>query len=115
MAPVRAGERIAVVVKGYPRLSETFIAQDRARMTDPRVQFRQGDAASLASWESASRDVAVAGLVLNFVPDPAAGVREMVRITRPGGVVGAAVWDYESGMTMLRVFWEAASSIWPGA
>ena len=53
-------------------------------------------------------------LVLNFVPDAAAAMREMIRATRPNGVVAAAIWDYGDGMEMLRVFWgEASRSIGP--
>ena len=54
-------------------------------------------------------------LVLNFVPDPAAALRQMIRVTRPGGVVAAAVWDYGDGMQMLRTFWDAAVALDPGA
>ena len=51
-------------------------------------------------------------LVLNFVPD-AGGPREMMRVTRPDGVVAAAVWDYGDGMEMLRVFWDEAVALDP--
>lgn len=32
----------------------------------------------------------------------------MRRVTRPGGVVSACVWDYDEGMQMLRFFWDEA-------
>jgi hypothetical protein len=48
--------------------------------------------------------------MLNFVPDPVAAVREMVRVTQPGGKVAAYVWDYGGGMEMLRQIWDAAIS-----
>ena len=54
-------------------------------------------------------------LVLNFVPDPAAALQQMIRVTRPGGVVAAAVWDYGEGMQMLRTFWDAAVALDPAA
>jgi hypothetical protein len=38
-----------------------------------------------------------------------------VRVARPGGVVGAAVWDYAGGMTLLRRFWDAAVALDPAA
>ena len=36
-----------------------------------------------------------------------------MRVTRPGGVVAAAVWDYGDGMRMLRVFWDEAIALDP--
>ncbi len=54
-------------------------------------------------------------LVLNFVPDPAAALQQMIRVTRSGGVVAAAVWDYGDGMQMLRTFWDAAVALDPDA
>jgi hypothetical protein len=32
----------------------------------------------------------------------------MRRVTKPGGTVAAAVWDYGGAMTLLRTFWDAA-------
>jgi hypothetical protein len=43
--------------------------------------------------------------------DPAAGVSEMARVTRPGGVVAASSWDFGGGMEMLRVYWESAREL----
>ena len=39
----------------------------------------------------------------------------MIRVTRAGGVVASAVWDYGQGMAMLRVFWDEAVALSPGA
>src|SRR5215216_4987499 len=50
----------------------------------------------------------VGRVVVNFMSDPEAGVREMARVTRAGGVVAACVWDYGGEMTLLRAFWESA-------
>jgi hypothetical protein len=38
---------------------------------------------------------------------------EMMRVTRPGGKVGAYVWDYGGGMQMIRYFWDVAVQINP--
>jgi hypothetical protein len=54
-------------------------------------------------------------LVVNFMTDPRAGVGEMERVTRPGGTVAAAVWDYAGEMTLLRRFWDAAVAVDPSA
>jgi hypothetical protein len=50
---------------------------------------------------------------VNFMRNPDAGVREMVRVTRPGGVVASCVWDYAGEMTLLRAFWDAAREVDP--
>ena len=42
-------------------------------------------------------DAATMALVIFFVPDPAKGVAEMVRVVRPGGIVAAYAWDMFGG------------------
>lgn len=80
--------------------------------TDPRVEFSVGDAQALA-LPDATFDRVVSLLVVNHIPDPARAVREMKRVTKRGGVVAAAVWDYGEGMEMLRVFWDEAIALDP--
>jgi SAM-dependent methyltransferase len=58
-------------------------------------------------------DATVSQLVVNFMRDAEVGVREMARVTRPGGVVASCVWDYAGEMTLLRVFWDAAREVDP--
>jgi SAM-dependent methyltransferase len=93
-------------------LSEGFITELRRRIKDPRARFEVGDATSLP-WPSASCDATVAGLVLNFVSDPAAMAKEMARVTRPGGRVAAYLWDYPRGMQMMQHFWDVAFKLNP--
>ncbi|MRX51426.1 methyltransferase domain-containing protein [Paracoccus sp. S-4012] len=96
--------------------SEGFIATARRALDDPRVEFRLGDAAALATLPEASRDAAVAGLSLNFIPDRVAALREMRRIVQPGGTVAFYVWDYPGGgMGFMRAFWDAAAALDPAA
>jgi SAM-dependent methyltransferase len=96
--------------------SEGFIAKARVNVSDRRVDFRVGEAGSLVNLPSASRDVAVAALVLNFIPDRLGALREMRRIVRPGGTVGFYVWDYPGGgVGFMRAFWTAAVELDPGA
>ncbi len=90
--------------------SNGFIDHAKARVTDPRAVFEVGDAQSLPV-DAASFDVAVAGLVLNFVPQPPRAVAEMARVVRPGGVVAAYVWDYAGKMELMRYFWDAAAAL----
>jgi SAM-dependent methyltransferase len=58
-------------------------------------------------------DAVLSQLVVNFMRDAEAGVREMARVTRPGGVVSSCVWDYAGEMTLLRAFWDAAREVVP--
>jgi SAM-dependent methyltransferase len=94
--------------------SPEFVAFARDRVKDTRVQFDIGDAQALGA-ASAAFDAVVAGLVLNFVPEPDWAVSEMARVTRPGGTVAAYVWDYAEGMQMMRHFWDAAGALDPEA
>jgi SAM-dependent methyltransferase len=100
-------ERVAAVDP-----SESFATACRARL--PGVQVELASAESLP-FGDASFDHALAQLVVNFIPDPPSGVREMARVTRPGGTVAGAVWDYAGEMTLLRGFWNAAVALDPGA
>src|SRR4029078_6682827 len=50
-------------------------------------------------------------LVFNFIPDPEKALREVRRVTQPGGRVSAAIWDYGALMHMLRAFWDAAVEV----
>lgn len=94
--------------------SEGYIAHARQQISDPRARFEIGDARSLRG-EAGFYDAVVAGLVLNFVPEPRAAVAEMARVTRPGGVVAAYVWDYAGQMQLMRHFWDAAVALYPEA
>jgi SAM-dependent methyltransferase len=92
--------------------SDGFIAYARDRIHDPRAMFHIGNAQDL-HVETASFDCVVAGLVLNFVPDPDRAVAEMRRAARPGATVAAYVWDYAGDMQLMRYFWDAAVAINP--
>src|SRR6266481_4902427 len=76
--------------------SQGQLAFARARPAARVAEFRQGDAMALPF--SADRfDAAVMALVIFFVPDPAKGVAEMVRVVCPGGGVAAYAWDMLGG------------------
>jgi SAM-dependent methyltransferase len=76
----------------------------------PSATFHVGDAQALP-FDNDTYDVAVSGLVLNFVPDHHAMVTEMARVVRPGGAVALYVWDYAEGMQFLRCFWDVAAEV----
>jgi SAM-dependent methyltransferase len=92
--------------------SEAYIVEARRRARSGTARFDVGDAQRLPLAD-ASVDRALSVLALNFVPDPARAASEMVRVTRRGGTVCAAVWDYGRGMEMLRVFWDEAIALDP--
>lgn len=92
--------------------SEGFLQLARQNLGD-RADLRQGSAAAIP-LEADSVDVVVSGLVLNFVPDPAAGLAEMVRVAADGGTIAGYVWDYAGRMELMQHFWAAALELDPG-
>ncbi len=92
--------------------SESFVTAARER--HPGVDVRQAAAEELPFPDGAF-DVALAQLVVHFMADPVAGLREMARVTRPGGVVVACVWDLAGGRAPLSLFWTAVRQLDPGA
>ena len=91
-------------------LSEAFIATARARV--PGAAFRAGDVTRLPDAD-ATFDAALSLLVLQFVPDRAAAVAELARVTRPGGIVAAAMWDFVGGFAFLRAFADTVAATEP--
>ena len=92
--------------------SAPFVEHARTTVIDPRVTFRVGSAAE-TGLEDGAVDAAVAGLVLNFVPDLPAALAELRRVVAPGGWMGGFVWDYGARMEFMRRFWDAAAVIDP--
>ncbi|HUZ73051.1 MAG TPA: methyltransferase domain-containing protein [Stellaceae bacterium] len=95
-------------------IAEPYIAHARACALDARLAFRVGDAAALAVPD-AGFDRCYSLLALNFVKPPMAAIREMMRVTRPGGTIAAAVWDFAGGLTYQRIFWDTAAARDPEA
>jgi SAM-dependent methyltransferase len=92
--------------------SEPYVAFARAHYRGERVRFEVADAQRL-HFADACFDRTLSLLILNFVPDPDKALKEMIRVTRPGGTIAAAVWDYGDGMEMLRAFWDEAIALDP--
>jgi SAM-dependent methyltransferase len=92
--------------------SERFAHACAARLPGVRVEVA---AAEALPFEDGTFDAALSQLVVNFMSDAPRGVCEMRRVTRSGGTVAAAVWDYADGMTLLRRFWDAAVALEPSA
>jgi ubiquinone/menaquinone biosynthesis C-methylase UbiE len=90
--------------------SEPFV--EACRMQLPGVEAISASAEALP-FADETFDAALSQLVVNFMPDAEAGVREMSRVTRLGGLVASCVWDYGGEMTLLDGFWRAAREVAP--
>ena len=88
--------------------SESFVAAAHARY--PEVDVRRAAAEALP-YDDRSFDAAIAQLVVHFMTDPVAGLREMARVTRQDGVIAACVWDHAGGRTPVSTFWRAAHDL----
>jgi SAM-dependent methyltransferase len=110
---------LAIVTKSRPAhltaidQADGFVRTARRRLGD-RAHCKVADALSLPLHDS-SVDVAVSGLVLNFLPAPEKALAEMARVTEAGGTVAVYLWDYAGTMEFLRVFWDAVVELFPGA
>lgn len=128
LAAVREGQRVLDVGCGTGMLtaeclrrgatvaavepSEPFVAAVAER--HPGVDVRCGEAEQLP-FSDGEFDAALAQLVVHFMREPATALREMGRVTRPGGVVAACVWDHAGGQAPISAFWSAAREVDPDA
>jgi SAM-dependent methyltransferase len=92
--------------------SASFAAAVRERL--PGVDVRLAPAEQLP-FPNDVFDAALAQLVVHFMTDPVRGLAEMGRVIRPGGVVGACVWDHAGGRGPLSAFWRAVRDLDPAA
>ena len=92
--------------------SASFAAAVRARL--PEVDVRQCAAEQLPFADN-TFDAALAQLVLHFMTDPVLSLREMARVTRPGGAVCACVWDHAGARGPVAAFWSAVREVDPAA
>ena len=130
LAGVRAGQRALDVGCGPGALTGELVARlgpgavaavdpsssfvTAARERNPGVDVRVAAAEDLPFGDQ-EFDAALAQLVVHFMADPVAGLRDMARVTRPGGTVAACVWDHAGGQGPLGVFWQAVRTLDPDA
>ena len=90
--------------------SEPFVVAARERHPGVRVELAPAEAMPFADGEFGA---SLAQLVVHFMTDPVAGLREMARVTRRDGVIAACVWDLAGGESPLSPFWDAARAVDP--
>ncbi len=90
-------------------------AVELARKLVPKGRFQQGDAQALP-FPAESFDAVLCGYGLMHLPEPAAALREILRVLRPGGRAALSVWDADWRRLhawSMRRFAPAAVWIWP--
>src|ERR1700748_603437 len=92
--------------------SGSFAASVRGRLPGVDIQVAKAEDLPFAAD---TFDTALAQLVVHFMADPVLGLREMRRVTRPGGTVAPCVWDHAGDRGPLSVFWSAVRAVDPGA
>ena len=129
-AGIAAGQRVLDVGCGPGALTGELVRRlgvERVAAVDPSESFVgaievrypgvlvERAAAERIPFADDGFDAAVAQLVVHFMPEPVSGLQEMGRVTRPGGVVAACVWDHAGGETPIGAFWAAARELDPSA
>jgi ubiquinone/menaquinone biosynthesis C-methylase UbiE len=94
--------------------SAAYVAYAKAIRVDPRITFQVADACAIP-FDGDTFDLTASMLVLAFIPEPLRAVREMVRVTKPGGTVAACMWDLRGGFVLGRMFWDTAAMLDPNA
>jgi SAM-dependent methyltransferase len=130
LAGVRRGQRVLDVGCGPGALTAELVSRagaDAVSAVEPSASFAAAvrerlpgvdvrlSAAEQLPFPDGAFDAALAQLVVHFMAHPVLGLREMGRVTRPGGVVSACVWDHAGGRGPLTAFWRAVRKLDPAA
>jgi len=122
----RRGQRAIDVGCGTGALTTELVARlgaDAVAAVDPSPSFVAeiqrrfpGVDAAIASAERLPYpddrfDIAAAQLVVHFMTDAVAGIRELARVTKTGGIVAANAWDHSGGRGPHAIFWSAVGSL----
>ena len=95
-------------------ITDPLLARAHSAIADLRASFDHLDAAALP-YAGESFDHALSMLVVNFLEDRRASLREAIRVTRAGGTVAAAIWDMRGGFMYARFAWDIAAVLDPAA
>ena len=130
LAGVRSGQRVLDVGCGPGALTAELVSRvgaESVSAVEPSASFAAAARERLPGvdvWQAAAEqlpfpdgtfDVTLAQLVVHFMADPVQGLREMRRVTRPGGTVAACVWDHAGDRGPLAAFWSAVRELDPAA
>jgi SAM-dependent methyltransferase len=91
-------------------VAPAYLAFARRRASAEGIAFEQADALDLP-FDAGLFSASIAQLALNFVPDARRAAQEMRRVTRAGGVLVAAIWDFRGGLVHQRLFWDTAAAL----
>src|SRR5919106_2755860 len=92
--------------------SPSFVDAVRTRL--PHIDVRQSTAEQLPFADN-EFEVCLAQLVVHFMTEPVTGIAQMARVTKPGGTIGACVWDHAGERGPLSLFWRAVREFDPSA
>jgi len=95
-------------------VAQPYIEHARRHNQDARIVFEVADACALP-FPDRNFDRVLSLLVLHFVPRAEQAIAEMRRVAKPGGVIGAAVWDVRGGFVANRMFFDTAAALDPDA
>jgi SAM-dependent methyltransferase len=87
--------------------SRSFVTAARDRWGVPAVAAQ----AERLPFADDAFGATLAQLVVHFMSDPVGGLREMARVTMPGGLIAASVWDHAGGHGPLSAFWRATREL----
>ena len=90
--------------------AEAYVSYSREKISDDRLRFDVGDALDIP-FNDDSFDATLSLLILQELSDAPLALREMRRVTRPGGSVVASQWDFAKGMPMLALFWDTVLEV----
>ncbi|MHA1559231.1 MAG: class I SAM-dependent methyltransferase [Alphaproteobacteria bacterium] len=94
--------------------AEAFVRYSRENISEDRARFEVGDASDLA-FDDGDFDGTASLLILQELPNAPGAVRQMLRVTRPGGSVTTSQWDFAAGLPMLNLFWDTVLEVAPTA